>query len=343
MTSQNKLLPFVKDALVAWEGIIDEKEDALDCLLPAALAEQLVLDEEVTIALPAAEKGEPLIYGEALLDNLLDLVQEKGRCSFVELQSVRESSANVRNAFQRRIRIREATSELLNVKDSTGHYLLLHYRCIASCKDRRRTFTGQIAINEETHTNTPWLFDHLPLHAPKESSTPTKSTPLEELLPLLKNKIAPLVTEQIGPFQQQIEQQISRTRRRHERQHRRERKQLLKPLLKDSSLDQTETLAALKEAEEAYINAVQPLADEFPIHVSIEPYAALRLSMPIQRAEFHVKSRKEARVIQAIWNPLLDDVEPLLCESSGKETHHLYAMPDLTLLCLESYTEANPS
>lgn len=333
MKQQTSLLNFVADSLSAWDGIVEREDAELHCLLPSSLAQQLVLEEDATIALPSAETGVPLIYGEALLDNIIDWVQDEGRSAQIELKDLSARSGGLRGELQRTAQLRDAVGEVRTIQASSCTYLILHYRLEVQCQEMRQGHTGVIALNEATQVEVPWLPDALQDRRNKDVSSLPWNTPFEQLAPVVHQKIQNNLNTTIAPFLQQIEQRISRERRRFERQHRRERRELLRPLIKDSSLDQTEALEQLKQLEQAYIDAVQPLPEQYPIHVHIEPYAALRVSMPVTRVDYHIRKRKESRDIRWYWNPIIERFEPLRCEDCGEETFQFTANDSLRLSC----------
>jgi len=232
------------------------------------------------------------------------------------------------------VKLRNAQGEVRSVQATTASYLLYHYHFEALCDDLQFGDHGTVALNEETLVATPWLPERLPHQNAKETRRLPWRTPYPALVDHVEALVRDHVEGLLTPFTQSIQHRISRMKRRLERQHRRERKQLLDPLRKDPDLPQEDALAELKRLEQAYIDAVTPLASQYEIHLNIAPYAVVRVTMPVTRVDYHIRRRKEERTLGWLWNPLIQTFEPQRCDRCHRDTFHFSADDNLELQCL---------
>lgn len=330
---KNQLIQFAQDTLTSWDAIVENNDGQLGCLLPPTLAQQLALPEESTISLPSPHAEHPLIFGEPLLDNLIELIQGEGRWTQISINDLSSRSGGLNNIFRRVVQIKNADGEVKNVSESTGSYIILHYRCGIQCQEETRGYAGFLAFNEETLAETPWLHERLHRYHLKEAPSLKARKPFEEILPYIEKRLQMHAERAVEPFMQDIQHKISQERRRLERQHRRDRKAILKPIIKDLSIDPTEAMAQLAKIEQEYIDQITPLPSQYPIHAHIEPYALARVSMPVTKIDFHIRRRKQTRDLRWYWNPMIETFEYVLCEGCQKETHHFTTGDDLKLLC----------
>ena len=334
MPEKTPLYQYVSQALSTSGAVVDTDGKQLQCLLPPELAQELVTDEEFTLVLPGMEKeGQVLNYEHPLLEHLFDHIQQEGRLAHIVLSDLNSRSGGLRNAFQRTVQLDQGIGEIERIHTGTCGYLLMHFRINAQCQDISYSELTSLACNEETLIQANWLTETI-TSWPHQSTKPLFwSTPFPVLYDHLQNQLNKTLETVLQPFYQNIFQQISRQRRRIERLHRRERKEILRPLKEDPTQDFQPTLAALEDASTHYIESLEAIPPQFPIAIQITPLAALRVSIPVTRVEYNIRLRKNSRTISWLWNPILEQFEPLRCENCGVERYHLTPTPELALHC----------
>lgn len=334
MSQKNPLQSYVSRSLVASGAVVDGDAQQLHCLLPPPLAQALATDEELHLHLPGIEnKGQVLNYEHSLLENLFDHIQQEGRLTHIELSDVSSRSGGLRNVFQQSVQLSQGIGEIERVNTSHCSYLLVHFRIDAHCQENSFRELTSLACNEETLVRSNWLTEDL-THWPHQKVNPQFwRNPFPEIYDHFQKQLSQSLEESLLPFTQKIKQQISRKRRRIERLHRRERKEILQPLKDDPSLDPTPFLENLKEAGDQYTQTLLAIPSQYPVTTQISPLSALRVTIPVTRVEYNIRLRKKDRTTSWIWNPIVEQFEPLRCENCGTERYHIVPTPDLQLHC----------
>lgn len=334
MSEKTPLYSYVSHALSASGAVVDPNDDQLQCLLPSALANTLVSEEDISLVLPGSEKeGDILNYEHPILEHLFDHIQQDGRLTHIELTDLTSRSGGLRNTFQHSVQLSHGIGEITRVHTSHCNYLLMHFQLDVHCQDQGYSDILSIACNEETLVQAPWLTEEITTWPHKTVSPQFWRTPFSTLYSFFQDTVGSLVEESIAPFVQRINQSISLERRREERLHRRERKSILEPLKADLSQDPAPYLEALQDAESAYKEKLHSIPKQYPITINTTPLTALRVTIPITRVEYNIRLRKETRSISWIWNPILEQFEPLRCEQCQSERYHIVPTNDLKLHC----------
>lgn len=334
MSEKTPLYSYVSQALTASGAVVDPQDELLQCLLPSHLAQALVSDDELTLKLPSSEKdGDVLNYEHPVLEHLFDHIQQDGRLTHLELTDLTSRSGGLRNVFQRTVQLSQGIGEIDRIYTSHCTYLLMHFQLDAHCQEHSYSDILSIACNEETLVKSPWLTDEIANWPHKKVSPQFWKTPFPSIYTHLQSSLDPLIDKAIEPFAQRIHQSISLERRRQERLHRRERKAILQPLRDDPSQDPEPVLQALQEAEDQYKETLHAIPARYPIALHTQPLAALRVTIPITRVDYNIRLRKESRNVSWIWNPIVEQFEPLRCEQCETERYHIVPTSDLALHC----------
>jgi len=330
----SKLLTFVHGVLAEHDCLVEAGDDQLDVLLPSELARNLGTSEEVSLTPPTSEEGIPVVYGGALLDGLIELAQGDNRFANVEISDVFARSGGMKGDLEKAIHITNGVGEIGAVRTSQSAYLLVHYRFQVQCGDIEQSGTFSFAFNEESGVSAPWLAEKMEGHSLKKIGFNGFRVSLGQLEPILEQKAKAGLQQAIQPFEALIQKQILQKRRQLERLHRRKRKDLLKPLKNNYDLPEKDDILAELELEaEAYREELLQIPSAFQVEASCEPFAAVRVIIPVTRVDYTIRLRKEQRTLTWFWNALIERFEPLLCERTGKESFQFTLADNLELYC----------
>lgn len=335
MSQQHSLFSFVSDALIASGAVLEPSDSVLQCLLPTALAQTLVTEEEITLLRPSTEHpfGHILNYEHPILEHLFDHIQQEGRLAYIELTDIISRSGGLQNLFQQTIQLRQGIGEIERIHTSHCTYLLMHFRIEANCQEFSHRDIVSVACNEETLVLAPWLTENITSWPHKTITAPFWRQPLSTIYQRLQHALQQKIETLLDPFFQEIFQQISVQRRNLERWHRRERKQILQPLKEDPLSPVAPILFKLEEVTDVYRETLEAIPHRYPIFVNITPITILRMILPITRVDYQIRLRKNSRNISWIWNPILEQFEPLRCEQCQTERYHIVPTADLQLHC----------
>lgn len=334
MSPQPTLFSFVSEALSASGAVLDPIDRAIQCLLPPSLAQTLVTEEEFTLVQPGASHPGPILnYEHPILEHLFDHIQQQGRLAYIELTDVTSRAGGLQNLFQQTIQLRHGIGEIERIHTSHCTYLLIHFRLDAQCQDLSYRDLVSLACNEETLVQSPWFTEDIATWPHRNIPAPFWRQPLPVLYQHFQQLLSQKIEAWLDPFFQEIHQQISMQRRHMERWHRRERKQILQPLKDDPTLPPETTLQQLEQATSLYREALESIPERYPTRIQITPLCALRMILPITRVDYHIRLRKNSRNISWIWNPILEQFEPLRCERCHTERYHIVPTPELQLHC----------
>jgi len=331
MIIRSKLFSFVADFLTSQGAAVEFDGENLVSLLPPQLAENLAVDEELILTPSLSSEGHILTHGTPFLDELLELTQKDGFFGHIELSELNTRSGGLRNDLLKTVRLIDGKGEIDQITQGIGSYLIVHYRFLATSDNLQKGGMLSFACNEETLVETPWLLQHLNNQKFKQVSPPSWRSSFDELNSFLHWRIEEKLKEELTPFTQKVHHRISRQKRQLERLHRRERKELLKMAKETQELDEHLISQQLQQMQDQYIQKTLQIPQQFPIDIQYEPFAFLRVSMPITRIRYSIQRRKQQRLISWIWNPLIEHFEPRACERTGRETYQIIVNNEMKL------------
>ena len=72
--------------------------------------------------------------------------------------------------------------------------------------------------------------------------------------------------------------------------------------------------ARIRATELELKNKISDQREKYALKISVEPVNVLRFFLPVKIVDFEARFSKSTREISFVWNPLLKDFEPVLCE-----------------------------
>ncbi len=348
-----ELLDFIQEFFAISDGVVERPSpDRLEVLLPQELSELLNVGEELVLTSTegngSGDGGEVHItYSHPLLEHIIDILSEGGKIAAVELTDIAVRTSGLKSEVRNVIELKQCSGEVEGVRESWGNYLLLNFKVRAFAGERAEFQTRfELAWNEETSAVLPWLDSGILERVFGEIQPPTWRTPFQELYPKIASDVEGHLPSVLKDFTEELRGELLKMRRQLEREFRREKRELIQPLrqlLKDyqsGSVERERLERAYREAVERskaldgeFLERVEELPSRLEWGAVVEPFAAVRVVMPVAKIRYRLKFRSETRSVELIWNPLIEEFEPLLCEGCGKESRVFTAGQDLKLLC----------
>lgn len=114
--------------------------------------------------------------------------------------------------------------------------------------------------------------------------------------------------------------------------------ELKKRMMKDASSEKKEELSSkMKAIEMEFERKREDLIDKYSLKVTLEPINACRIYLPKIVTHYGIQRKTSKKELEFFWNPLTEEIEPMVCEACLEDTHAIYLCNKLHLTCPSCY------
>jgi hypothetical protein len=327
--------------LLEQEGAaVEDGSGYVDALLPLELARQLGWNEEVRLVEdPSGERSgmKSVAYGTAGLEQLLDLVRLRGSViclrAGLPTPALRDLVADARNGLRFRMKGPVAFGATTR---SMASYLVVHYWLAAASEESHEGLI-RVAVNESTLAPLQGL--HAALEGLRDALHPggvqggAGSRPLPDVLQAASREARRLALRHLEPFMTTLER---RRRRDGNRLH-----SYFESMLAETAARRGPGRASRRVSIEDRQNAVRAeyerkirdLSLRYGLRVRLRPAALMRVTIPVLQAVCCLRWKTVSRAFPVTWNPILHEIEPLVCDACGCASREVVVDEDLRLTC----------
>ncbi len=334
---------FVQGIIEVKGGIAEEKEEGvLDILLPENLQKKLSCREYQQISfLPNHSQAEFVTYGSPFLDKMLSLTQDFGQITRVFIKDVYPKKRGL-------VKLIEETFEFPNSK-RLGYlmdnqvicsYLLINFKANI-ISDEREEEIITVVVDEQTLREAQEIvnlasFPHLCVE--KEPGLSINRQPLKKVYHQAKKIAVKLLNKRLKDLEarnlRRLKRDIERLWQYYLDLKRELQKRMTRQLLPE---DKEKIFSRLKLINMEFDRKRYDLVDKYTLNIKLEPTNACRIYLPKTLTEYQVQRKDFKKTINFFWNPLIKDIEPLICEACLEKTHSVYLCNNLHLVCPHCY------
>jgi hypothetical protein len=318
-TADPDLLSFTQKLLEKRGALAEERDGLVFSLLPGDLAQRLEVREEAIIGGEEA----PLLYGSPLLDRLILLATREFPVLYGEVKVSYLKKAGFEEAIERALSFPDAKFRLSGRGEGRANYMVLtcHF---AALSDERKEGIIRLGVQESNGAHLPDFAERLsafpveyfepgpvPAHFPRGIDQAV-SRALESAQPLVKRESA----EFLESMNRRLRRDAANTS-----EYFRELRQEMIRSLKNSHLgpaQREERKAKIRDLPREMAGKIEDLKHKYRVKAEVSACAAVRLLVPVVWLSLEVFCRKYRLAVQTAWNPVTQQVDPLVCESCGQ-------------------------
>ena len=336
--SDPELLHFSAELLEKHGGLIEPGDDRLLALLPARLARELELPEEVRLGSEEA----PLLYGSPLLDRLIGFATRDVPVVYGQIQVDYLKKAGFEQLIGRDVAFMDGLARIGGRAEARATYMLLVCRYMA-LSDERKEGIVRVGVHEGSGALIPGLVDVLeesrPEFFPSGKVPPHFPVHLEQAVTNGMRSTRGLVEENLSEFfssmRRRLQRDVRNTREYYEALMVEMQESLSHPNLTEPQ--RQDRLAKIEDLPREMVRKIQDLEQKYQVRVTVSACGALRLLVNVVQLMVELKYRKLTRSVRIIWNPVTRRLDPLVCEECRTTIDRIHpAAKDSTirLLCL---------
>lgn len=302
-------------------AIVEEKNGALEAVLPADLAKTLKMEEYSNIVFSPDEKNGALMSFDSEAFKKLPLVfNDKGRFSIISVSSPQIRVDKLKKRIVDKIIFQNAVFSVDKNEEKAISYLLAFFKFIAFSDERREGIIS-VLLNEFNLSSKKFKIEQLNglteiLARPLEN---TERMDDEKILSALCAAPKEIAREKLEDFLQSANRRLNRDARRiHEYYHAliAETRQFIeKKTFGRNKKEKEQSLDKIKAIETELKWKINDLIAKYNIDIRIEPISFIRVKTVAPLFWLTIKRRKMIRLFPLTYNPLLKTFDNLPCES----------------------------
>lgn len=300
-------------------ALVEEKNGALETVLPAGLAKILKTEEYSSIVFSPDEKnGAPMSFDSELFKKLPKIFNEKGKFSAMSIPSPHIHVDKLKKRIADKIIFQNAVFSAGKNEEKAISYLLAFFKFTAFSDERREGIVS-ILLNEFNLSSMKFELEQL------DSLTEISARHLENIEKIDNEKtlsalcIAPkaIVCENLEDFMQSADRRLNRDTKRVQEYYRTliaETRQFIEK----KSLSQKEKDTSLNKIQAIETELKWKTGDlitKYNIDIRVEPISFIRIETVAPIFWLTIKRRKLTRLFPLTYNPLLKNFDNLPCES----------------------------
>lgn len=330
---------FVRDFVEFQEGLADVgSDDILRVVWPSFTAARLQRKEYEVFSFsqqPTAS-SEFIGYGSPFLEQLSPFFENAGRCGGILLQiQPKHVPEDLVQDVSKNFVLLNAIGKVKQTWQQTVCYLLCNFK-FSAVSDEKFEGILPVAINMETMTLAEGLDERLDMVAFKETSESAPSPNIEEAYRCLKGVVGEKVRHEVKNFEDRMNHRFRRDVQR--------LKNYYGTLIQESHgrLERKNLNEALREKEVSRISAMElelktkilDQKEKYSIRLTSDIVNIMRIFMPVSLIEYELQRRKNKKTVLLCWNPLIKNLEHLLCQSCFKPALQFFICDDeLHFIC----------
>jgi len=346
--SYETLRDFVKEVIEIKGGMAEESQNGiLEMLLPLDLRKKLSCKEYKEICfLPGCEEGEFITYGSPLLDKVISLTEEIGETAEVFIEDIRLKKENLTSLIENRFTF--ANSKKLGrllTRRMIGSYLLINFRVSIISDEKKEKIVTTITDEHSLRTPMELIDPFLGLRSYYREEKPEmvmEKQPLEKVYEKAKRAAIKALDEDIKDLEASNLRRLKRDIGRIWNYYGELKKELRKKAMRRPFSEEKDKLTSKIEAiNMEFEKKRHDLIDKYALKVSLKPINACRIYLPKMIIEYEVQRKTLKKKMNFIWNPLLRNIEPLVCEACLEDIYTIYLCNELHLIGPKCYSKCS--
>ena len=332
-----ELISFTQKLLERRGAVAEERNGLVFSLLPGDLAQSLGVREETTFG------GEetPLLYGSPLLERMILLATREFPVVYGEVKVSYLKKAGFEQAIERDLSFPDAKIRLAGRGEGRANYMVLtcHF---AALSDERKEGIIHLGIQERNGALIPELPDRLsafPIGYFNPGSVPAQFSPeIDQAVSGSLKSAQILVKRESAEFLESMNRRLCRDVANTSEYFRDLREEMIRSL-KNSHLgpaQREERKAKIRDLPREMASKIEDLKHKYQVKVAVSACAAVRLLVPVVLMNLEVLCRKYRLALQTAWNPITQQIDPLVCESCGQTIRTVFGEETnsrISLLC----------
>ncbi|MEW6741583.1 MAG: hypothetical protein AB1486_02395 [Planctomycetota bacterium] len=342
MTPADPVRSLVTRVLARAGALLDQSDEAVEAIVPAALAATLGIPEHATLYFRRARQkdaGAVLAgLGSEFIERLCAGLHERGLATARSISKLYLKSDRLDEALARKLTFGNAKVVVGQSYPERASYLILHVRYSVVSESRREGILA-LALNECTLGEVPDLVGHAALGdaATGSLAEPAARQPWGAVLERAQLILERRLQDELEPFRVLLERRRARDRQRVieyfadlASEHVTYARRGTVPGEGDAGAqDKVAACVAARDAKLA------ELAERYAMKVAVRAVAACRVLLPVTSISVKLHRGRDVRRCVFHWNPLLKEVEGATCEACGVATRLLFLGKAMQLVCRE--------
>lgn len=334
-----QLIDTVADLLELSGAAVEKQPDRLEVLLPAATAATLQVGEHAVLHFdPATHEGhgELVTYQSEFVDRLFTLMQDQGRFADIKVADQYRKQGTVALA-ESRFTVLNGLLKALTASEQRLAYLCCYFKYTAISDEKREGMVCAV-LNQHTLVPVPRLVSQLSMVHCEEGQgyTGLEPLPFNAVYRAACHQAQMLIHEELADFHRSLQRRLQRDITRLEEYYHSLSAEIERKIVR------RQLTGSEREHEEARRHAValernRKIADQrekYALKIEVEPVSFLRLNVPVQVVTAELRCRKLSRETFFVWNALLKEFEPAICEGCHAALYAVQLCEEkLHLLC----------
>ena len=332
------LKSLIRGALEVSGCLVEDGKDYLEVLVPQEIAARIGMGEHQLLYFGPQKEGdgEFISYSSEILDNISQLIQDKGLFCKTNLPHLYLKREGLGEAISRKLSFLNSTYRLKQVGQRLVSYLVFHFKYSAISEEKKEGIVP-VVINEMT------------LASPKEMTNALKSyyeesleereakggRPLEEIYSAACKIAAREIRQDAADFERGLNRRLNKDVARLKEYYGALKEEVQEVIRKRELLgeEKERELSKLKAIDMELNRKIKDQQDRYSLKVNVSLVNAMRIMMPASVITLRVKRKDKEKDLLLTWNPLLKELESPVCERCFDTLKELY-LCDEKLHCL---------
>lgn len=342
------LKDFVREVIEIKGGIVEEKERGiLEVLLPENIGKDLFGKEYERFSfLPDRKQTKFITYGSPFLDKVVSLTEDVGKTARIFAEDIHLKKRGLASLIEDNFDFPNARKlgSLID-REVICSYLLINFR-VSIISDERKEEIVTAAVNEHTLRIGREIINPIlellyrkerPPEAVKRYPT-VKRYPVEKAYERAKKAAIRNLDQSLKEVEKSSLRRLQRDVTRLWNYYKDLKEELKKRIMKDSYPEKREGLSSkMKAVEVEFERKKQDLIDKYSLKVTLQPINACRVYLPKIVSDYEIQRKTSKKKLEFFWNPLTEEIEPLVCEACLEDTYVMYLCDELHLICPRCY------
>jgi len=341
------LKDFVKEVIEIKGGVAEEKEEGiLEAILPENISKNLQCKEYEKFSFSPERRGNKFItYGSPLLDKVISLAQDMGKTARISLEQVylkKKSPASLIEDKFNFLNMRKL-GPIID-REVTCSYLLISFRAIIISDERREEILTTIVDEQTLRTPRELVNPILGMSSYTERGAEEimEKYPLKKVYERIKEAVIKNLNESLKDVEtsslRRLKRDITRLWSYYQDLKKELKKRIMRKLSPEERPEEKEEFSSkIKAIDLEFKRKTQDLVDKYNLKVILEPINACRVYLPKIITEYEVQRKSFKKKLNFFWNPLMKEIEPLVCEACLEDTYNIYLCDKLHLVCPQCY------
>jgi len=336
------LKDFVREVVEIKGGIAEEKEKGvLELLLPKNIGKELFGKEYGRLSfLPGQKQTKFITYGSPLLDKVVSLSEGLGKTARISAEDIHPRKKNL-------IRLIEDNFDFPNSRklgssidsEVVCSYLSVNFK-VSIISDERKEDIATVLVDERTLRIGREMSNLIQEMRYKEGEPPgtVKRYPIEKVYERAKKAAIRNLAQSLKEIEETSLRRLQRDTTRLWNYYKDLKEELKKRMMKAPSPEKREELSSkMKAIDLEFERKREDLIDKYSLRVTLEPMNACRIYLPKIVSHYEVQRKTSKKELEFFWNPLTEEIEPLVCEACLEDTYVIYLCDKLHLTCPSCY------